>query len=67
VHTIIGVRAGKTTQVLKGATVDDSLCFSLVSPTRTLDLQCATQEQRDMLLRGFQLLVFGHYTQGYVG
>ena len=66
VHTIMAVRAGKTTDVFARADMAPAeVCFSLVSPARTLDVQCGNVEQRDKLLRGFQLLVFGHFTEGF--
>jgi hypothetical protein len=103
-HTVMAVRPGKTTEVLARAEdAPEDLCFSLVSPARTLDIQTSSVEQRDMLLRGFQvssasshaqllffpaapsawvltrapshtpahcsvvsqLLVFGHFTEGF--
>ena len=55
-HTVMAVRPGKTTDVLSRAEdAPEDLCFSLVSPARTLDIQCRSVEQRDMLLRGFQV------------
>jgi hypothetical protein len=59
---LIAVKAGKQTDVFKRSqcnAIDEDLCFSLVSKTRSLDLQCESSEQRDTLLKGFQLLVFG--------
>ena len=55
-HTVMAVRPGKTTEVLARAEdAPEDLCFSLVSPARTLDIQTSSVEQRDMLLRGFQV------------
>ena len=60
-HTVMAVRPGKTTEVLARAEdAPEDLCFSLVSPARTLDIQTSSVEQRDMLLRGFQVSSASH-------
>ena len=58
--TIMEVGAGKCTEVLQRSAVgvSDSLCLALISPVRTLDIQCESRAQRDALLRGFELLLF---------
>ena len=58
--TIMEVGAGKCTEVLQRSAVGvaDNLCLALISPVRTLDMQCESVQQRDALLRGFEMLLF---------
>ena len=45
---IISIRPGKTTEVLKNATTDAKLCFSVLTKSRSLDLECKTNDLRDI-------------------
>ena len=54
------VRPGKCTDVLQrsAVAVKDDFCLALVTTVRTLDMQCATREDRDTLLHAFNVLLF---------
>lgn len=54
---VLFVDWGKKTKNLVKASVDEDLCFSLVSQTSTLDLQVNTKEERDIMALGFTELI----------
>eukprot|EP00457_Paulinella_chromatophora_P001654 gb/GEZN01001656.1/.p1 GENE.gb/GEZN01001656.1/~~gb/GEZN01001656.1/.p1 ORF type:complete len:904 (+),score=189.32 gb/GEZN01001656.1/:124-2835(+) len=54
------IAVGKTTKnlkVLSDKAVPPELCFSIVLPTRTLDLQATTQQERDVWVEGMRSLI----------
>jgi hypothetical protein len=54
---VVDVVPGKATKVFEGVkekVVDQKLCFSIVTATRTLDLQAADEEERDLWVRGLR-------------
>ena len=60
ISTIVEVRPGKCTDVLQrsAVAVKDDFCLAVVTTVRTLDMQCATREDRDLLLHAFNVLLF---------
>jgi hypothetical protein len=68
IRSIITIVRGKETPVLQRKEshtrdVDPGVCLSLVTPSRSLDLQCTNAVECETLLRGFRLLAFGDPTE----
>ena len=47
VNDIVDVEKGATTDVFAKSDVDPDMCFSIITPDRTLDLECMDRETRD--------------------